>query len=305
MLNRVVFAGSPEAAVVVLDALVSDGVDVVRVVTQPDTRRGRGNQSSPTPVKLRALELNIEVRETVEDLVPVADESSRIDAVIVVAYGRLIPKSLLEPATGVPMLNVHFSLLPRWRGAAPVERAILEGDSTTGVCIMGMEETLDTGPVYAVCETTIEDDDTTSSLTKRLAELGAKELIDVLRRWPVDAVQQSGETTYAHKITARDLVIDWSNSATSIERQVRAVAAHTTTGAGRRVRILDARADHQLPETDSDLAMGAYAGNSRIVCGSGSLLVTRVQPEGKSGMSFDAWANGARLTVGDRFGHAL
>lgn len=284
MIERVAFAGSPDAAVVVLDALTDAGISVTRVVTRHDVRRGRGGAVAPTPVKVRAQQLGCPVYHEVADIAcPDAQMA------VVVAYGRLIPKSLLDK---MPMVNVHFSLLPRWRGAAPVERAILAGDEATGVCIMKMEEGLDTGAIYSQSTTTIQPDDTTSSLTARLAMMGASELVTVLRNWPITPVPQSGESSYASKITPDELQIAWSMPARFIERQVRALPTYTFAPGGRRIRVITA-----------DLVSGGEAGSSRpgevtasdvVRTGDGLLRLRTVQPEGRSAMSFTDWMRGLR-----------
>lgn len=292
MIDSVVFAGSPAAAVVVLDALVSSGIRVARVVTQPDVRRGRGSSLVATPVKVRALELEIDVSHDVEDLA-----CDSVQAAIVVAYGRIIPRHVLDTN---PMINVHFSLLPRWRGAAPVERAILAGDSETGVCIMAMEETLDTGGVYASRTLQLSDDLSAADVTLRLAELGADALITVLRDWPVRAEPQHGDASYAKKITSDEFRIDWLNSSIAISRQVRALPAFTMTNSGRRLRILVAAVDGSV--NCSSAEPGTYVGDSCVATGEGALRLVTVQPEGKNAMSFDDWMRGVRLNVGDKLG---
>ena len=170
-----VFLGTPPAAAVVLERLVDAGFEVVHVVTRPDAKRGRGSSLSPSPVKEVALRLGIPVSHGLEWVVAHREENL---LGIVVAYGRIIPASILAHT---PMINIHFSLLPRWRGAAPVERAILAGDTTTGVCIMDIEETLDTGAVYAREEVAISDAATSVSLTNELAQTGADLLVRTLK----------------------------------------------------------------------------------------------------------------------------
>ncbi|MSO59287.1 MAG: methionyl-tRNA formyltransferase [Ilumatobacteraceae bacterium] len=285
-LPTLVFLGSPEPAVVVLDALVSAGAHIEAVVTQPDAKRGRGSLLSPTPVKLRALEHGLAVTHNIADLATLTQSTLGV----VVAYGRIISADILQR---LPMLNVHFSLLPRWRGAAPVERAILAGDSHTGVCIMDVEATLDTGAVFAQSDTPIADDDTSSSLTTRLALLGADALIDVLTRWPVVGIAQSGESTYAHKISAAEGLIDWRQSSEQICRQVRALPAYCEFN-GQRLRILEVS---QQPHQDA--AVGEFITPDTIATPNGSVQILRVQPAGKAAMSASDWVRGARIGVGD------
>src|SRR3954467_7263990 len=178
---RILFLGTPEDAVPPLRALVAAGHDVALVVTQPDRRRGRGTATTPSPVKSAAEALGVPVRtpdrarELVDDLVAV-----RADAGVVVAFGQLLPASVLA-TTRLGFLNLHFSLLPRWRGAAPVERAILAGDAETGVCLMELEEGLDTGPVYGCRRLAIGEEETADELRARLVDVGTELLVDSLR----------------------------------------------------------------------------------------------------------------------------
>ena len=215
-LAKLIFLGSPSAAVPSLDALVGAGHEVVLVVTREDKRRGRGNVPAPTPVKERAVELGLPVSHRLEDVLDV-----QADLGVVVAYGRIIPAALLQRLL---FLNVHFSLLPRWRGAAPVERAILAGDRSSGVCIMRLAEGLDTGPLYACVEIAVDDDETCFALTDRLAHLGADLLTRLLSGNVAglpEPVEQQGEPVYARKLEPGDLKIDWRSQSIAICRQVR------------------------------------------------------------------------------------
>jgi methionyl-tRNA formyltransferase len=206
---RLAFLGTPDAAVPVLRALVDAGHDVAIVITRPDRRRGRGGELSPSPVKAAALSLGLEVGHRLDDL-----DGLEVQRGIVVAYGAMIPAAVLEKT---PMLNVHFSLLPRWRGAAPVERAILAGDAETGVGIMSLEETLDTGPLHAERRTDV-DDKTAAQLTAELASLGAEALIEVLasRELLENPTPQTGEATYASSRPSRRC--SWSGRSVSVGR---------------------------------------------------------------------------------------
>lgn len=201
---------------------------------------------------------------------------------VVVAYGRIIPAHLLSR---VPMVNVHFSLLPRWRGAAPVERAIMAGDAVTGVCIMEMEAGLDTGGVYARAETLIAPDDTTDVLTNRLAHMGAELLCKVLSSELGTPEAQEGESTYAKKISPQDLVIDWTNDADTIERHVRALSPHTFLN-GKRVRIVSVTA------ADGSMTPGELSADALVGTGSRCVRLQIVQPEGKSRMNARDWLRG-------------
>lgn len=294
MRRRIVFLGSPAAAVVVLKALHADGHDIALVVTRPDARRGRGSSTVPTDVKMWALLHDLKVTD---DLTRVSEFADGNTLGVVVAYGRIIPADLLEK---MHMVNVHFSLLPRWRGAAPVERALLAGDSLTGVCIMDVEKGLDTGAVHAVVETTITDSDTTASVTGRLAHMGAELLLEVLQGDLANAVEQTGEATYAHKIEKSEHVVDWSSSCVNVARQVRALPALTFLN-GKRLRILECGlADDQVRHNQEGQAIteqpGTLDATGRATCASGSVILQRVQPEGRSPMSFREWVNGSSLS---------
>lgn len=281
-MRPVVFLGTPAAAVTVLDAVVAAGHPVPLVVSRADARRGRGGALSPSPVKARALELGLAVTDDHEAIMSLELPEDSVG--VVVAYGRIIPLRILDR---IRMVNVHFSLLPRWRGAAPVERAILAGDEETGVCIMQMEEGLDTGGVYARAVTRIGERETASGLTSRLALMGADLMCSVLAGPLGDPDPQTGESTYARKITADDTVVDWSRDAATIDRQVRALTPHTTLD-GRRLRILAAEPfEGQQPpgEMSADCVVGTGLGRLRLVT---------VQPEGKQPMDASDWSRGLK-----------
>jgi methionyl-tRNA formyltransferase len=225
---RVVFAGTPEFAVPVLEGLVRSPHTVVGVLTQPDRPAGRGRRVSASAVKTaaQAMGLPIEQPATLKDAgAAQALAAWQADVMVVVAYGLLLPVSILEiPTHGC--INVHASLLPRWRGAAPVERALLEGDRETGVSIMRMESGLDTGPVYASQATPIRSDDTAGRLRSRLATLGTQALLEVLEQLAAGTAhahpQDGALATYARKIDKAEARIDWRLSAEDLERRVRA-----------------------------------------------------------------------------------
>ncbi len=278
-----VFLGTPDAAATVLTALCDAGFPVAHVVTRPDARRGRGTATSPSPVKAVAIGRGIEVSH---DLGWFEDRANPDALGIVVAYGRIIPARVLERR---PMINVHFSLLPRWRGAAPVERAILAGDDVTGVCIMDLEETLDTGPVHACAEVAIRPDHTTSSLTSELADEGARLLIEVLDRGLSSPVPQHGTPTYAHKIDTGENRIDWSASAIDVDRRVRALRAYSTIE-GSRIKILSVRVDPRASVTGG--VHGTCDSDARVVTGDGTIVLLEVQPEGKRAMPAMEWLRG-------------
>ena len=270
---KLVYLGTPEMAVPPLRALVAAGHEVVLVITRVDKRRGRGSGVSPSPVKAAALELGLTVSHDVDDAVAAVQERG-VELGVVVAFGQIIKPHVLDV---LPMINLHFSLLPRWRGAAPVERALLAGDDVTGVCVMALEEGLDTGGVYARREIPIGPETTAAELRERLVEIGTELLVETLAE-PLGAPEpQVGEVTHAAKFTPADFEIDWTRAPDEIHRLIR-VGGAWTTFRGKRLKINEARLVDGVvrPET--------------------------VQPEGKAPMSFDAWRNGARPSADELFG---
>ena len=261
-----------------LEALIDAGHEITLAVTRPDKRRGRGGETSATPVKQLAERHGIPVSTAPAD---VAGSGAGLG--VVVAYGRIIKPDVLA---AVPMVNVHFSLLPRWRGAAPVERAILAGDTRTGVCLMDVEEGLDTGGVYRRYETGIGPEETAAGLTARLARAGADLLVDALADGLGSPVAQSGEATYAAKIDPGELRLDWTRPAEELHRVVR-VGRAWTTWADRRLLVLEARltgyAEPSDPGRVEDLV---------VATGAGGLELVTVQPEGKKTMAAADWVRG-------------
>ncbi len=297
--RRVVYLGTPDVAVPPLDALLDAGIEVVLVVTRPDVRRGRGNATTPSPVKARALARGIAVTSEVRDVLRLADEGPL--AGVVVAYGARIPDDVLAR---VPMLNLHFSLLPRWRGAAPVERALLAGDAETGACVMSVASAMDAGAVHAVARTAIGADDTTVSLRARLLAIGVPLLGAAVRDGVGEGEPQRGEPVHAGKIGAADLRIDWARPAAELDRLVRVGGAHTTMPSGARLRVREARARaaddawrDALPGTAGTLGTGIV-----VRAGDGLLELLRVQPEGRESMDARDWWRGARRAPGERLG---
>jgi methionyl-tRNA formyltransferase len=291
---RLAYLGTPDMAVPPLQALAGAGHEIALCVTRPDRRRGRGGRTTPSPVKEAATELGIAVTHDMED---VADAG--VELAVVVAYGRIIPARLLDV---VPMVNLHFSLLPRWRGAAPVERAMLAGDAETGVCVMKVEAGLDTGPVYALRTVPLDDDVTLDTLRHRLVAVGCDLLVDTLAgglSGLPDPVPQHGEVTIAEKITKEDLHLDWSEPAARLTRVVRLGRAWTTFR-GTRLTVLQARAGDAV-EGAAEHAPGALLGPA-VVTGAGSLVLERVQPESRSPMSAEEWLRGVRPADGERLG---
>ncbi len=285
---KLAFLGTPEVAAGTLRALVGAGHDVCTVVTRPDTRRGRGNATTPSPVKAAALELGLPVAHRAAEVV-----GSGAERGVVVAYGRIVKPEVLAE---VPMVNVHFSLLPRWRGAAPVERALLAGDEETGVCLMELEEGLDTGPVYARAAVAVGPGETASELRRRLAGLGNEMLLSLLATdFPVPS-PQVGEPTYAAKVEPSELHLDFGQPADICNRVVR-VGRAWTTWRGKRLIVHGAR----ILGGRHDLFSGQIQGDT-VGTGDGALRLVTVQPEGKGPMSGDEWARGARVQPGERLG---
>jgi methionyl-tRNA formyltransferase len=269
-----------------LRALVEAGFDIALVVSQPDRKRGRGGALVPSPVKAAALELGLPVTDRVDD---VLDTDAELG--VVVAFGKLIKPHVLER---LPMVNLHFSLLPRWRGAAPVERAILAGDAETGVDLMELEEGLDTGGIYAEERVAIDPEETADELRARLVEIGTAMLVRELTAGLGAARPQEGEPTYAAKLDPSEFELRWERPAIELHRIARLGRAWTTFR-GKRLKVLRAR---PAPVT---LPPGALDG-VLVGAGDGALELVTVQPEGKGPQDATAWRNGARPEPGERLG---
>lgn len=283
---RIIFMGTPDFAVPTLDALAAAGHDICAVYSQPPRRAGRGKALSPTPVHKRAEELSLHVRTPTSLKLPeeqAAFAELEADIAVVAAYGLILPQAILD-APKLGCVNVHASLLPRWRGAAPIQRAILAGDAETGVTIMQMEAGLDTGPMLAKVHTAI-DDKTAGELTSELAHRGAELLVTVLgylsAHPPVG--QPNAGVTYAAKIDKAESRIDFHQAAETVERQIRAFAP--APGAffefgGERFRILSAQV-----LSDNGPAGTVLDDQLTIACGTGALRPTLIQRAGKSAMT--------------------
>ena len=297
---RIAFMGTPDFAVPTLRALADAGHELACVYTQPPRPGGRrGRELTKTPVHLAAEELGIPVRHpsTLKDADAQAEFAAQdLDLAVVAAYGLILPAAILD-APRLGCFNVHASLLPRWRGAAPVQRAILAGDEATGVTIMQMEPGLDTGPMLAKAETPVGRK-TAGELTTELAEIGAALMVQVLADLSAyEAVQQDDAlATYAAKIDKEEARIDWTATAEEVERQVRAFAP--TPGAwfdlaGERVKLLQAELDQDSgePGTILDEAL-------TIACGSGAIRPIRLQRAGKPAMDIADFLPGNSVTAG-------
>lgn len=304
---RLVFLGTPEVAVATLDALLASDHEVVGVVTQPDRVRKRGREASPSPVKLRALDTRIPVLQPESPKQGgFADELRGLspDALVVVAYGHILPRAVLEVA---PAINAHFSLLPRYRGAAPVQRALMAGETETGVTVFLLEPSVDSGPVLQVERTAIALEDDAGSLLARLAPIGARLVLRALAdvaagRRGLD--QDAGNATPAPKIAPEDREIDWSAPATLIANRIRGLTPEPgafTTFRGkrlliRRAHLADAVSTRDLPGTLVSTQP------FRVATGDGLLELVEVQPEGKRAMDAAEFARGSRPAVGEVLG---
>jgi methionyl-tRNA formyltransferase len=307
---RILFWGTPDFATPPLRALIGEGFDVVGVVTQPDRPRGRSHsQLDPSPVKLVALEEGIPVlqperlrgEEFVQSLRDLAPDLS-----VVVAYGHILPGEVIDlPTRGT--LNIHASLLPRLRGAAPIQAAIVEGLEETGVTIMRMVPALDAGPVIHTLTTPIEADETGGELTLRLAELGATALIEALALMEfgetAERPQDDAQATYAGKIEREHARIDWTTPAAVVARRMRAYDPKPGAWSvlnGAEVRLFGAR-----PITDRKGAPGEVLETDElgliVACGTGGVAIKEVHPAGKRRMAALDWAQGRGIAVGDRW----
>ncbi len=302
---RLIFAGTPEFAATALLAIVDAGHDVTLVMTQPDRPAGRGMSLQPSPVKRLALERGIAVFQpsTLKD----AAAQERIvatgaEVMVVAAYGLILPQAVLDlPYLGC--VNIHASLLPRWRGAAPIQRALLAGDSETGVCIMQMEAGLDSGPVLLREAVPIGAEDTAGSLHDRLAVLAARLIVAALARLPLAGQPQPEEgVTYAHKIGKGDALIDWSVSAAELDRQVRAFnpvpGAQASLG-GEAVKVWRAAAVAGNGEIGRILRVDRDS--IVVACGAGALVVAELQKAGGRRLPVRQFLAGNPLAAGDRF----
>ncbi|MGA1612494.1 MAG: methionyl-tRNA formyltransferase, partial [Lutimaribacter sp.] len=291
---RLVFMGSPDFSVPVLDALVSAGHQIACVYCQPPRPAGRGKKDRPTPVHARALELGLPVRHpTSLRHAEVQQEFAALqaDVAVVVAYGLILPQAVLDaPRHGC--LNIHASLLPRWRGAAPIHRAIMAGDAETGICIMQMEAGLDTGPVLLRLATPIGENETTGALHDRLSVLGAKGILQALADLGqlLPSPQPDVGVCYAEKIDKSEACVNWARPAVDLHRQIRGLSPFPgawTLIDGARVKLLGA-----------ELATGTGAPGTvldeglRIACGEGALRITRLQRAGKAAQDADTALRG-------------
>lgn len=308
--QRIVFAGTPEFSVPALDALHAAGHEIAAVYTQPDRPAGRGRTLTASPVKRRALELGLTVEQpaSLKDAAAVARLIEFApDLMVVVAYGLILPPAVLDvPRLGC--LNIHASLLPRWRGAAPIQRAILAGDTLTGVTIMKMDAGLDTGPTLLERPVAIGADETAGHLHDRLSAVGAEAIVAAIGEWlagRLAPVAQPAEgATYAAKIRKEEAAIDWTQPAPAIARQVRAFnpwPVAETRWQGQQLRIWEARALEATPTAPPGEVVEAGSGRLAVATGDGALLVERLQLAGRGVLPAAEFLNANKL-LGARLG---
>jgi methionyl-tRNA formyltransferase len=283
--RRLVYLGTPQMAVPPLQALHAAGFDIALVVSRPDKRRGRGSALSPSPVKAEARRLGLPVTADVSDVL-----TADADLGVVVAYGRIIRPPVLGH---LPLVNLHFSLLPRWRGAAPVERAILAGDTETGVCLMALAAGLDTGDVHRREAVTIGAGETADELSGRLTTLGAEILVEELQAGLAPPTPQEGEPTYADKLEPSDHRLDPTRPADQLHRVVRLGRAWCQFRQ-KRLKVLAAKVEPgDGPGPPGTLSLDDGPG-VLVTTGADRLRVLQVQPEGRKPTDATDWRNGAR-----------
>ncbi len=293
---RIVYMGTPDFAVPALDALVEAGHEVVAVYTQPPRPAGRGKRDRPSPIQSRAQALGLCVRHParLKDADAQAEFAAlRPEAAVVAAYGLILPQGVLDaPKRGC--LNIHASLLPRWRGAAPIHRAVLAGDAETGVCIMQMEAGLDTGPVLLRRATAIGAEETTGDLHQRLAAMGAKMIVEALSRHDdlTPMPQDDAQATYAPKILKDEARIDWARPAAEVDRLIRGLSPFPGAwclAGDERIKLLRSRV------VPGDGAAGRRLSGLTIACGEGAVEIVEAQRAGRRPMSAEDVLRGADL----------
>ena len=302
---KIVFAGTPDFAALSLNALLAAGHDIALVLTQPDRPSGRGMVLRSSPVKIAAEASGIDVFQPLTLKDPATQERVRAvqaDAMIVAAYGLILPQAVLDmPRFGC--INIHASLLPRWRGAAPIQRAIEAGDTESGVCIMQMEAGLDTGPVLLSGHVPIAADETAGTLHDKLADMGARLIVETLTKLPIDAVAQPQiGVTYAAKIDKAEAQIDWRRPAREIERQIRAFnpfpgAAGTLDGAAIKVWRSELVAAAAPPGTVVSVERSGIV----VACGDGGLCLTELQKAGGKRLPVAQFLAGNPIAPGKTF----
>ena len=306
---KIIFAGTPEFAVAPFNAIASEH-QIVAVLTQPDRKAGRGKKLTASAVKNAALEIGVPVFQP-SDLKDQAEliRSFKADIMVVVAYGMLLPQQILDiPPLGC--LNIHASLLPRWRGAAPIQRAIEAGDACTGVCIMKMEIGLDTGPVYESFSLDIMQSDTSETLHDRLASLGALGICKTLRRLEnkpllLPTPQDASNATYARKISKAEADIDWNKTAKQIDQQIRAFIpwpVSQTRHLGTRLRVWQAQVIDSSHCANPGTILGVSAQGVDVACAVGVIRLEKLQRDGSKAMHYSEFCNGYQLASGELLG---
>jgi len=312
---KIIFAGTPEFAALALKALLAAQQQVVLVLTQPDRPAGRGMKSAASPVKQLAMRHGIEVAQphTLKDgQIQEFLRKYGADVMVVAAYGLILPQAVLDiPRLGA--INIHASLLPRWRGAAPIQRALLAGDRETGVCIMRMDVGLDTGPVLLREALPIKADDTAQTLHDRLAALGARLIVQTMdgleRGVLTPRPQEANGITYAHKLDKAEARINWAEPAAAIDRQIRAFSpfpgAHSLLGAAE-LKIWSATLDpatrFAIPDALPGEVLAVGNDGMKVACGGGALNVLQLQRPGGKRLPVADFLRGFAVAPGDRFG---
>lgn len=311
---KIVYMGTPDFAVFALKALAESEHEIVAVVTQPDQPKGRGHHMMPPPVKEYALIQNLPVfqpnslktQEFADQLALWAP-----DLIVVAAYGKILPKHVLD-APKYGCVNIHASILPRYRGAAPIQRALMNGDATVGVTMMQMAQGLDTGDMLSVLTTDVTEEDNFESVHDRLAALGAKGLLELLPQIENGTVkpqkQEESQATYAAKIEKSDCVVDFCTDAKTVAQKIRALSPVPLAFAYHNGTILKFTAAY-AKETNSNQACGSVVALEKnaiaVACQSGTLYLTGVVPQGKGKMSAGDFIRGRKIQVGDRLTSAL
>lgn len=304
---KIVFMGTPDFSVPVLDRLIAAGHEILCVYTQPPRPAGRGKKERPTPVHARADHYGLQVKypKTLRDDMQQAEFAALgADLAVVVAYGLILPQAILDlPQYGC--LNIHASLLPRWRGAAPIHRAIMAGDRETGISIMQMEAGLDTGPVLLTKSLRIEKNETTAQLHDRLALCGAEAIVKAIAKLPhlPPQPQPSTGVSYAEKIDKSEAEINWTHPAENLDRLIRGLSPFPgawTTFQETRIKCLGSEL---VRRQDGGQPAGQVVGTDlEIACGEGVLRITRVQRAGKAAQNVDEFLRGTPLKIGDKLG---
>ena len=307
---RIMFMGTPEIASAVLEAIADAGEDIVAVVTQPDKPKGRGYTMTPPPVKVTAEKLGLPVSQP--DRIKTDEFRAYLDAVdpeliIVVAYGKILPDFVLDkPKYGC--VNAHASLLPKYRGAAPIQRAIMDGERETGVTAMYMDAGLDTGDMILTRRVEIADDDDFAIVHDKLAKAASEAMVETIKQIKdgnVTRTPQPEGFTYAHKIEDADMVLDFGENAKRLHDKIRALtpSAYTKTPDGKRLRVIASEYDINACENSAAGTVASVSGGKIAVkCGAGTLYITKCQPEGKRPMAASDLVNGRRVKVGDILG---